>query len=438
VTDTLNVIPDTQHEKYAELCAIFTTGSLTGAELRELKAHLENCQTCRELLSDYRQIALEGVPALASENLDEVLIAEATGSMRAQKRRLFAQITRHQASADLRAAVPTRAVERLSGSHWFGVPLRYVAAGLAAGLLLAAGYFVGARQHQVAKVATPSIEADRYNSSQFGTGEEVQAGLEAELRAKQTETGSLNARIASATKEVKRLRQQADEALSARDTSNGENARLTAENANLLRDREGLERSAGQAEASVASAQQELAQLRAQREKDLAQSTDLQNQVAALTSEIAVRERTMAEQRKLLDSDKDIRDLMGARDLYIADVYDVDGDSRTPKPFGRVFYTKHKSLIFYAFDLDQQAGLRATSTFQAWGLKEADKEHPLSMGIFYKDNEIRRRWVLKFEDPQVLDQIQVVFVTVEPAGGSHKPRGRQLLYASLRMTPNHP
>jgi hypothetical protein len=146
----------------------------------------------------------------------------------------------------------------------------------------------------------------------------------------------------------------------------------------------------------------------------------------------------MAEQRKLLESDKDIRDLMGARDLYIADVYDVDGDNRSPKPFGRVFYTKHRSLIFYAFDLDQQVGLRATSTFQAWGLKEADKDHPLSMRIFYEDSEINRRWVLRFEGQQLLDQIQAVFVTVEPARGSHKPRGRQPLYASLRMTPNHP
>jgi len=45
---------------------------------------------------------------------------------------------------------------------------------------------------------------------------------------------------------------------------------------------------------------------------------------------------------------------MGARKLYIADVFDVDSGSRTKKPFGRVFYTQGKSLIFYAFDLDRQ------------------------------------------------------------------------------------
>jgi hypothetical protein len=45
---------------------------------------------------------------------------------------------------------------------------------------------------------------------------------------------------------------------------------------------------------------------------------------------------------------------------------------------------------------------------------------------------------LKFDDPEKLAQIDSVFVTVEPHGGSKKPSGKQLLYASLRTQPNHP
>jgi hypothetical protein len=194
----------------------------------------------------------------------------------------------------------------------------------------------------------------------------------------------------------------------------------------------------GEAQASVLAMQQQLAQLNAEREDDLLKSVSLQAEVAALSVEVKANDRMIAEQQKMLASDRDIRELMGARELYIADVFDVDNDGKTEKPFGRVFYTKQKSLIFYAFDLDQQRGVRNASTFQAWGLREADKEHPLSMGIFYKDNEVNRRWVLKFEDPRVLEQIQAVFVTVEPRGGSHKPSGKQLLFASLRSAPNHP
>lgn len=58
---------------------------------------------------------------------------------------------------------------------------------------------------------------------------------------------------------------------------------------------------------------------------------------------------------------------MGARDLYIAEVHDVAGTGKTDKTYGRVFYTKGKSLMFYAYDLDSQPGLRNVNTFQVWG-----------------------------------------------------------------------
>jgi hypothetical protein len=129
---------------------------------------------------------------------------------------------------------------------------------------------------------------------------------------------------------------------------------------------------------------------------------------------------------------------MGARDLYIAEVYDVAGDGSTRKPYGRIFYTKGKSLIFYAYDLDRQPGARNASTFQAWGRGGPDKQQVSSLGIFYQDGGAKKRWVLKLDDSRELEQIDTVFVTVEPSGGSHKPSGKPLLLASLRIEPNHP
>ena len=35
-------------------------------------------------------------------------------------------------------------------------------------------------------------------------------------------------------------------------------------------------------------------------------------------------------------------------------------------------------------------------------------------------------------------QIDAVFITVEPEGGSTKPSGKPLLFAYLRIDPNHP
>ena len=52
-------------------------------------------------------------------------------------------------------------------------------------------------------------------------------------------------------------------------------------------------------------------------------------------------------QDELLSHDRDIRELMGARDLYIAEVYDIAGSGATQKPYGRVFYTN--SLLKNSF-----------------------------------------------------------------------------------------
>jgi len=147
---------------------------------------------------------------------------------------------------------------------------------------------------------------------------------------------------------------------------------------------------------------------------------------------------TLDHQRRLLTADRDIRDLMTARNLHIIDVYDVDGKGRTRKTFGRAFYTENKSLIFYAFDLEERRITKANYSLQAWGYQQSTERSVQSLGVFYADDQKQNRWALKFEDPEVLAQIDAVFVTIEPPGGSKKPTGDKLLYAYLRNKPNHP
>jgi hypothetical protein len=57
------------------------------------------------------------------------------------------------------------------------------------------------------------------------------------------------------------------------------------------------------------------------------------------------KDKAINQQEELLAHDRDIRELMGGRDLYISEVYDVDGTGTTRKLYGRVFYTKGKSLV---------------------------------------------------------------------------------------------
>jgi myosin heavy subunit len=184
--------------------------------------------------------------------------------------------------------------------------------------------------------------------------------------------------------------------------------------------------------------QTELASLQQQRAQGQARSESLEAQIKELHGLIHDREQALDKEEELLAHDRDIRELMGARELYIAEVYDVAKDGQTKKPYGRVFYTRGKSLVFYAYDLDQQNGLKRGRTFQAWGSRGVDRQQATSLGMFYEDSAAKKRWVLKSDDPKKLEQIDAVFVTVEPNGGSVRPSGKPLLFAYLKVEPNHP
>jgi len=206
----------------------------------------------------------------------------------------------------------------------------------------------------------------------------------------------------------------------------------------LVQERSDLNQKLEAAQAQTERLQDKLDSLEHQSSQDKQRATALQAKVSDLTHLLHDREAALDQQQELLAHDRDIRDLMGARDLYIAEVYDVERTGETKKPYGRVFYTKGKSLIFYAYDLDQQAGAKSASSFQAWGRRGPDRQQALNLGVFYADSTSTKRWVLRFDDPKALEQIDAVFVTVEPNGGSHKPSPKSLLFAYLRLDPNHP
>jgi hypothetical protein len=161
-----------------------------------------------------------------------------------------------------------------------------------------------------------------------------------------------------------------------------------------------------------------------------------QRKIDELSQRPVVEQAALERERGLLAADRDIRELMGARNLHIIDVHDRDSKGKARRSFGRVFYTEGKSLIFYAFDLSEPKLKNAS--FQAWGHKEDGSKKALSLGLFYMDDKQQSRWVLRFNDPAVLAEIDSVFVTMEPPGGRRNPSGEKLLYAFLNFDANHP
>jgi len=68
---------------------------------------------------------------------------------------------------------------------------------------------------------------------------------------------------------------------------------------------------------------------------------------------------------------------------------------------------------------------------------EAGKNTSRSLGFLRVDAKAQGRWVLKVENPELVKQINSVFVTLEPASGGKQPTGQKMLYAYLGKA-NHP
>ncbi len=426
-----------EHDIFKKRCALAASGSLAPAELSELRAHLEGCEECRQMLLQYRILTTQGMSTLAdvySERFEEG--AWDGANVRA---RLLARVSNDQQmllhrKSPASVSVPFNFLQRIATNH-------FAKMALAAGLILAVtsgAYHLGLRKQAAPPESKISLDLAEGQLQKL-VQEKNAAG---ELSAAQSK------KLAEIQSESSGKQREIDKLQSALRAVEIRSSELAAANSQSAAQLQSLSQQRNELNAQLQSVSQayendktELAILRSERDKTLQQSSALESKIADLSATNRDQERRLKDAEQYLVSDRDIRELMGARKLYIADVFDVDGSSRTKKPFGRVFYTQGKSLIFYAFDLDREPGVVNASTFQVWGQREApqgEQPLPMNLGILYMDNESNRRWVLRFDDPKQLAEIDAVFVTIEPRGGSHKPTSKPFLYALLRKEVNHP
>ncbi len=422
------------HQEFRELCALSARGHLSSDEHSRLERHLAGCSACSDLLKDYKRIARLGLSSVGPDLMPDLASVAPLGSTASAKRKLFKQLRSEGVSLHVRPTADF--LGRTFLERFLRIPVaagdflallrqqrlwRYTGGILVAVIALVSVYRLGERRgSQVSNVHEqfhPS--GSRVLEQQVGNLTHDGQALAAELRNRDRLIEDITKSRNRELLEVARLKEQDKDLQDAMAKAGEREGHLASE-----RDK--------------AKTEEDLAGLRQRREADLIQATDLEARIAGLSQRLKDREDTIEEQQRLLAADRDIRELMGARDLYLAEVYDVGRNGDTQKPFGRIFFTKNKSLIFYAYDLDQQPGVKNTSAFQAWGQRGPDRKRALSLGIFYQDNVANKRWVLKVDDPKTLQQIDAVFVTVEPQGGSREPSGHRLLVASLRVEPNHP
>src|SRR5882672_1893524 len=55
------------HDEFLELCAVSTSGQLTGEEQKRLQEHLAVCPSCREAMKQYEAVVSKIIPASAPE-----------------------------------------------------------------------------------------------------------------------------------------------------------------------------------------------------------------------------------------------------------------------------------------------------------------------------------------------------------------------------------
>jgi hypothetical protein len=434
------------HDEFQELCALSTSGELTEEEQTKLDEHLLVCATCRETIKQYESLVAHEIRAIAAKEAAETAEHIDPGPGWSQQRaeasflnRLAEEESREKkpgvSEPENESSKPTQQfVPFTAGSTWRNVWTMYAAGILLAIALGVSVYQVGIRRGvDTAKATLPRPAQQDLTplEAQVSDAAHDREVALAQVAQRDHQVAELRRQLEKQSAELAQMKAAQDQLASDLKSSN-------AGKDDLAKRQTELEANLTGAQAKVQSSQQNLYGLLKQSADEQARATQLTATVNDLTRELHQRDQDLQQKDELLAKDRDIREVMGARDLHVAEVYDVAGTGETQKPYGRLFFTEGKSLIFYAYDLDQEPEVKNASTFQAWGRRGPDWGHALPLGIFYQDNASKKRWVMKLDDPKTLAQIDAVFVTVEPHGGSHKPSGKPLLFAYLKSEPNHP
>lgn len=406
------------HHEFVALCALFPSGELTEEEWALLQVHLAYCDSCRVVFEQYQSIASDVIPAMAASAASEAgAQPEASSfSLQAAEKRLMSRLD----------TVPT---EQASKKHRLSARWKPPAAAIAACVTVASG-LIGLHLHRSnARTVTETAPVVQVQGNSLPT---VEPGPESELRSK----------LELAQRRVNELQQQisSTEGRYRQSTSTATNLeqQLEAERDERMKmseERDMLSQQLAAAQTEAQSLLDRTATANVAMSQQTAQTVALEAKLHEVSIALDEKDRMLALDKEFLAHDREIRDLIAARNLYIADIYDVAQNGKTTKPFGRIFYTKDKSLVFYGYDLDKQVGVKQSVAFQAWG--SGDDKQNVSLGLFYQD-ETKKRWVLRFNDTKTLARLNMVFVTAEPVGGSTKPTSNPLLLAYLQVQPNHP
>jgi hypothetical protein len=402
------------HDQFEELCALACAGEIGTDDAKLLEEHLDGCAACRSVFVDLREIHAQWLPA----HSDSVSMPPAHADWRL--RQAILKQARSEGAHFSEAALKSLPVPSVAA--FFPQLVRLAAAVLVSAAL---GIWIGdrheGRTRDTATVAVKGLEINKTS--------EVNSVLTEELMQDEQRRIALERQLRSAQAEAARLGKQLEE----------KQASLMASE----EDSRSAENEVGELRQQLESARQRERNTEAELEKlkatDEAVTVVQEQEIEALNNKLGAKSDSLDRERDMLSAGREIRDLIAARNLHIIDVYDTNGEGKTSRAFGRVFYTEGKSLVFYAYDLNGHQGNGANFAFYVWGKRDGAPQNVRSLGRMSKDDQAQKRWALTITDPRTLAEIDSVFVTLEPAqNAGTKPSGKALLSAFLGSPANHP
>ena len=399
-----------EHSQYEELAALEAGGYLSEEELSDLRRHSEACSKCRNAVAEFRELVHFGLPLTESPFRRFARMATSRPSPDATERFIR--------RASIKGIAFSQGAEPLDSSS-----RRHLS--FAAGALILAPLLIAFLYGSHAPRRTPHL-GDQQNTAQGQPHLEQLARQNSTLGAT---VSQLERALAEQQSASENLRAQVARLTAAANNSHHNNDLQVeiAQSTRALEETEGQRRT----QELLADSRAELARVTEARGSDQASIVADEVRINELSQQLKTTSANIDMERQLASAGKDVRDLMGARQLHVVDVRDTLPNGKSGKAFGRVFLTEGKSLIFYAFDLADTKKIDAKQTFQVWGQQEGKASSPRSLGFLYVDDKAQRRWALKTDDPAAIKEIDSVFVTLEPEGGAKKPSGQRLLYAYL-------
>jgi len=417
------------NEWYEELCALAAIGELSKSEFEDLQRHLQECGDCRELHADFRRLSADDLGLLAvREQLDRVPQEPAAELDQNALLSRFLDRARREGKIAAEVQLPLQRQKPPLAATWLSNWLpRPMLAYAALAVVLCTATAICAYRLRDAQLSPAvaqlrsQLNAWKDKAQATTAAQQSAAGLlhqsESSREQLQKSLADLNAKLAADEIQKNALESQLATARTQADETN---------------------RALEAAKVGASDKDSKLAQLEAKLDEAVRRTSEEERTADDLRSELALSEASAKVSAAAPPTDDaQASNLFGARDLHIVDVYDVDASGETKRTYGRVYYVEKKLLVFYAFDLDKNRH-RAPADFQAWGYRQANQSKPDNLGLFNVDNASLNRWVLKVNDPHVLEHIDAVFVTMEPPNGSASPKGRRLLYANLAGPANHP